>query len=168
MSPPLPPSPPSGPPLGVCASRRNDTDPAPPSPPRTLRRASSTNPDMRRRIRAVPSASGGRPGGQGVAHTGHPPGEQLLRACAYSLVVRTTAARELEAELRQRADTCEIECAGIARSARDLGVRGEDLAGHDVEAPPVLDGEPRHVDLGRPKARQITPVDGDYPVSVGA
>src|SRR5439155_19729068 len=45
-SPPLPPSPPSGPPLGVCASRRNDTDPAPPSPPRTLRRASSTNPDM--------------------------------------------------------------------------------------------------------------------------
>src|SRR5688500_3283162 len=45
-SPPLPPSPPSGPPLATWASRRNETAPAPPSPPRTLRCASSTNPDM--------------------------------------------------------------------------------------------------------------------------
>ena len=33
--PPRPPSPPSGPPLGTCASRRNDMQPAPPSPPFT-------------------------------------------------------------------------------------------------------------------------------------
>src|SRR5438270_471536 len=44
-SPPLPPSPPSGPPRGTCASRRNDTEPAPPSPARTCSCASSTNPE---------------------------------------------------------------------------------------------------------------------------
>src|SRR5205823_10043537 len=47
-SPPLPPSPPSGPPRGTCASRRNDTAPAPPSPAFTWSCASSTNPDIDR------------------------------------------------------------------------------------------------------------------------
>ena len=43
MSPPLPPSPPFGPPNATGPSRRNDTQPAPPSPPRTLSWHSSTN-----------------------------------------------------------------------------------------------------------------------------
>src|SRR4051812_31120591 len=43
MSPPLPPSPPSGPPRGTCASRRNEMLPAPPSPAFTFSCASSTN-----------------------------------------------------------------------------------------------------------------------------
>ena len=43
-SPPLPPSPPLGPPNATGPSRRNDTQPAPPSPPRTFSWASSTNP----------------------------------------------------------------------------------------------------------------------------
>ena len=43
-SPPLPPSPPFGPPNATGPSRRNDTQPAPPSPPRTFSWASSTNP----------------------------------------------------------------------------------------------------------------------------
>src|SRR3954464_9487073 len=43
-SPPLPPSPPLGPPSTTGPSRRNDTLPAPPSPPRTFSCASSTKP----------------------------------------------------------------------------------------------------------------------------
>src|SRR5918997_1856517 len=42
-SPPEPPSPPSGPPLATCASRRNATEPAPPSPALACRLHSSTN-----------------------------------------------------------------------------------------------------------------------------
>src|SRR5262249_60085031 len=42
-SPPLPPSPPSGPPNSMNFSRRNDTQPAPPSPERTNTRAESRN-----------------------------------------------------------------------------------------------------------------------------
>ncbi len=42
-SPPRPPSPPSGPPRGTWASRRNETDPLPPRPPRTWIVHSSTN-----------------------------------------------------------------------------------------------------------------------------
>src|SRR5215207_1744475 len=55
-SPPLPPSPPSGPPLATWASRRNDTEPAPPSPALTCRLHSSTNWDTRASIAAPRSA----------------------------------------------------------------------------------------------------------------
>ncbi len=48
MSPPWPPSPPSGPPWDTCASRRTDTAPAPPSPAFTWSWASSTNPGTSR------------------------------------------------------------------------------------------------------------------------
>src|SRR5215469_13600723 len=43
MLPPCPPSPPDGPPLGTYFSRRNATQPFPPSPPLTNIFASSTN-----------------------------------------------------------------------------------------------------------------------------
>src|SRR5262249_24537129 len=43
MEPPLPPSPPDGPPRGTYFSRRNATQPLPPSPPFTKILASSTN-----------------------------------------------------------------------------------------------------------------------------
>src|SRR6516164_410864 len=43
MFPPCPPSPPDGPPLGTYFSRRNATQPFPPSPPLTNIFASSTN-----------------------------------------------------------------------------------------------------------------------------
>src|SRR5467141_1300116 len=42
-SPPLPPSPPFGPPNSMNFSRRNDTQPLPPSPERTYTLASSRN-----------------------------------------------------------------------------------------------------------------------------
>src|SRR5579863_2206414 len=42
-SPPLPPSPPEGPPRGTYFSRRNATQPLPPSPPFTMIFASSAN-----------------------------------------------------------------------------------------------------------------------------
>src|ERR1700722_6792789 len=44
MSPPLPPSPPSGPPLETCASRRKEPPLAPPFPAFTWSCASSTKP----------------------------------------------------------------------------------------------------------------------------
>src|SRR5579871_2668081 len=46
--PPRPPSPPSGPPRGMNGSRRNDAEPRPPSPARTLMRALSTKAPARR------------------------------------------------------------------------------------------------------------------------
>src|SRR5271167_1265837 len=48
MSPPLPPSPPDGPPRGTYFSLRNAIQPLPPSPPFTRIVASSTNIDSHR------------------------------------------------------------------------------------------------------------------------
>src|SRR6266436_507654 len=70
-SPPLPPSPPFGPPNSMNFSRRNDTQPFPPSPERTYTLASSRNfmpHDMRSRAqntRAARGASRAR-GNQGI------------------------------------------------------------------------------------------------------
>src|SRR5215467_3795772 len=61
-SPPLPPSPPFGPPNSTNFSRRNDTQPFPPSPERTYTLASSRNfmtHDMRSRMQKYESARGG-------------------------------------------------------------------------------------------------------------
>src|SRR6266568_4300675 len=60
-SPPLPPSPPFGPPNSMNFSRRNDTQPFPPSPERTYTLASSRNfmtHDMRARMQKYESAHG--------------------------------------------------------------------------------------------------------------
>ena len=136
---------------GTCDSRRNATQPAPPSPPFTLHCATSTKPDTPDRIRTLPRTGPPVLPTISDAPVGRPPGSTMMA------IVRYSRAR---AEHRRRPEPTTTRPASTTSTATRSSRAIDSLPalGHRPRASPdrSLTGPPSPVSCKHPRACSCT------------